>query len=296
MSFQTPILLLTYNRPHLAERVFEAIREQEPSRLYIAADGPRANRVGDAEKCQQVRTIAGKVDWDCQVQTFFLDENLGCKLAVSSAIDWFFKQEEEGIILEDDCLPHTDFFRYCEELLAYYRQEEKVWMISGTNQIGHYETRTSFHFAHLGSVWGWATWKRAWRHYDVNMNDWPQNQNVFENHFSTELAQQRKAVTEKTYQGHINTWDYQWAYAMVKNGGLSVVPSVNLVENIGFGEDATHTEAKPEGLYNKTDKGIGFPLKYPAEVVADRNFDNEVYNRLKPKVGWKGKLRKVLGI
>lgn len=281
MPLETPILFLVYNRPQLTAQVFEAIKAQQPAKLYIAADGPKINKEGDEQKCQQVREVVAQVDWPCEVKTLFREENIGCKLAVSSAIDWFFEQEEEGIILEDDCQPHPDFFKYCEELLNHYRLEEKVWMISGTNQLGEYKTAASHHFVRLGSIWGWATWRRAWQHYDANMHDWPQNKQVFEKYFSPEQAAQRTNVTEKTYQNELDTWDYQWAYTMVKNGGLCATPTVNLVQNIGFGPDATHTDAQPEGLDNSIIRTLKYPLQYPDKIEADSEFDDEVFERLR---------------
>lgn len=257
MTFNTPILLLSYNRPQLTDRVFDAIRQQQPKKLYVAIDGANVIKDGDAEKCEAVRQIVRIVDWECDVKMLYRQEHLGCKRAVSGAIDWFFSQEEEGIILEDDCLPTPDFFKFCGELLEYYRDNEKVWMVSGTNQMGEYKPEQSYHFLRLGSVWGWATWKRAWQHYDVNMKDWPENRGIWQRLFKDkDLVDKRTNATQKTYSGEIDTWDYQWAYAMVKHDAFAVMPSVNLVENIGFGSGATHTNEQLEKLYNKTDKTL----------------------------------------
>lgn len=295
MSFTTPILLLAYNRPVLTERVFNAIRQQKPQRLYVALDGINVLKDGDAEKCEAVKAIIKTVDWDCKVKVLYRQQHLGCKLAVSGAINWFFEQEEEGIILEDDCLPHPDFFRYCSELLEYHRDNEKVWMISGTNQMGEYEPEQSYHYLRLGSVWGWATWRRAWQNYDVAMKDWPENKEIWTKLFKDKgLVNQRTNATQKTYQGEVDTWDYQWAYVMAKYDAFAVMPSVNLVENIGFGGGATHTNEQPEKLYNQTDKILEFPLNHPPNKILsgyDNGIDSLIANYLSPKIESKASSR-----
>ncbi len=284
MKFTKPILLLAYNRPALMERVFEAIRKQQPTKLYVALDGINILESEDDERCEAVKAIIKTVDWDCKVKVLYRQQHLGCKLAVSGAISWFFEQEEEGMILEDDCLPHPGFFKYCSELLEYYRDNEKVWMISGTNQMGEYQPEQSYHFVRLGSVWGWATWKRAWQHYDVEMRGWPENKETWSELFKNErLIAQRTQASEKAYRGEIDTWDYQWAYAMAKHDTYAIMPSVNLVENIGFGEGATHTNAVPEKLYNKTDKTLKFPLKHPPNKILsieNKFIDELIFNYL----------------
>lgn len=288
MNFTTPILLLAYNRPALTEQTFNTIRQQKPERLYVALDGVNVLKDGDAEKCEVVKAIIKSVDWDCKVKVLYRQQHLGCKLAVSGAINWFFEQEEEGIILEDDCLPCPDFFKYCSELLEYYRNDEKVWMISGTNQMGEYKPERSYHYVRLGSVWGWASWRRAWQNYDVVIKDWPENKDIWAKLFKSKgLVKQRTNATQKTYQGEIDTWDYQWAYAMAEHGAYAVMPSVNLVENIGFGSGATHTFETPEKLYNKTDKTLKFPLNHPPnKILLDdlNNLDDLIFNFLYPKV------------
>jgi hypothetical protein len=278
----TPVLFLVFNRPGPTARVFEAIRQAQPAKLYVAADGPRPGREEDVEKCRQTREIASRVDWACEVKTLFRDENLGCKRAVSSAIDWFFASVGEGIILEDDCLPEGSFFRFCEELLHHYRHDERVMMISGNNRLGQWDAGTSYHFSKIGAIWGWATWKRAWALYDVHMADWPEAEkmNLLESVFKDKnQAAHRKMVCEKTYGGLIDTWDYPWTFARLAQHGLSVVSSVNLVENIGFGPDATHTKNSTNPLDNLKAQAAGFPLKHPRFVVADERFDDEVFYR-----------------
>ena len=172
-SVNTPVLFLIFNRPETTEIVFSVIRKAEPPRLYVAADGPRPDYPNDAESCEIVRAIATDVNWDCKVKTLFRDQNLGCKLAASKAIDWFFEQELEGIILEDDCLPDQSFFWFCQELLGKYRDDTRIMHIGGTNfQFGKERTKYSYYFSRYAHVWGWASWRRAWKFYDVEMKNW----------------------------------------------------------------------------------------------------------------------------
>ena len=157
-KLETPVLFLVFNRPDTTAQVFEAIRQAKPPRLYVASDGAREDKEGELEKVKQVREIVSQVDWNCEVKTLFRDKNLGCKIAVSSAIDWFFEQEEMGIILEDDCLPHPTFFRFCQELLERYRDDERIGMISGNNfQFGRKCTDYSYYFSMYSHIWGWAS-------------------------------------------------------------------------------------------------------------------------------------------
>lgn len=241
MPINTPILFLVFNRPDTTARVFEAIAKQQPKYLFIAADGPRLNKNGEAELCQKVREITSNITWPCEVKTLYRNENLGCKIAVSSAINWFFSEVEEGIILEDDCLPHPDFFVFCEALLHRYRNNNKVMHIGGSNfQFGIKREYGSYYYSAYAHIWGWATWRRAWKNYDVNFN--PQD-------FDALLKQRFKRKLEQTYWKNIltklqnntlNTWDYQWTFSIWNKNGLCIVPNQNLVTNIGAGKDATH--------------------------------------------------------
>jgi len=168
----TPVLFLIFNRPNTTQKVFNAIRQAKPKQLFVAADGPRKGKEGEKEKYEQAREIIEQVDWNCEVRTLFREKNLGCKIAASSAIDWFFENVDEGIILEDDCLPSQSFFRFCQELLEYYRDDTRIMMISGNNfQFGKVRGEGSYYFSKYAHVWGWATWRRAWKHYDVNMKN-----------------------------------------------------------------------------------------------------------------------------
>lgn len=244
---KTPILFLIFNRPDTTEKVFEKIKKQKPKYLYVAADGARHDKEGEAEKCIQTREIINKIDWDCELKTLFRDKNLGCKVAVSSAINWFFEHVEEGIILEDDCLPSDSFFSYCEELLEKYRYDSRIMHISGENPLDMAFNDKSYYFSKISHIWGWATWRRAWQKYDPefeNFDIFIQN-NLIKDVFSEKHVQDYwNKIFTRVKEGKINTWDYQWTYALFVNNGLSINPNKNLISNIGFGvEGATHTDS-----------------------------------------------------
>lgn len=269
-----PILFLIFNRPDLTKRVFERIREARPGQLFIAADGPRADRPGEADFCVQTRSVVETIDWDCEVHRLFCDHNLGCKMAVSSAITWFFAHVEEGIILEDDCLPHPSFFRFCRELLERYRDNERVVAISGNNfQPANKNSRYSYYFSIYNHIWGWASWRRAWQHYDGDLKRWPQ---LREEQWLSKLFRRPEAVRywsaifDQVYEKRIDSWGYPWTYSCWIQNGLTVLPSVNLVTNLGFDERATHTKHKDAQSANLPVQAMPFPLIYPPKVV--RNF------------------------
>ena len=240
----TPILFLIFNRPDLTQRVFAVIKQVKPRKLFIAADGPRPDRIGEDELCKETRELVlNMVDWDCEVKTLFRESNLGCKLAVSGAIDWFFEQVEQGIILEDDCLPSQSFFNFCETLLDKYSFDDRIMHIGGTCFLP-FSIKESYHFTCFAHIWGWATWRRAWRKYDVKMNDW---QFLRISSFLETKLKNRRFVTywrnafDSVYNGSFDNWDFQWTYAIWKNNALAINASTNLITNIGFQENATHT-------------------------------------------------------
>lgn len=240
----TPVLLLIFNRPKTTKLVFEQIRLAKPKKLFIAADGPRENKIGEQEKCEQARAIVNDIDWDCEINTLFRDKNLGCGCAVSSAISWFFENVEEGIILEDDCLPNQDFFRFCNEMLIKFRFDKEIMEVTGTSLFSNQQTfgNATYYFSEYGSIWGWATWKRAWSFYDIKMSDYPQKISSLKNRIEKKKdGKVWLGSFEKAYLGQFDTWDYQWIYTIWKNKGLCVVPNYNLISNIGFGSDSTHT-------------------------------------------------------
>lgn len=277
----TPILLIAFNRPKLTKRVFDKISDAQPKKLYVAIDGPRSNHVEDQEKILKVKDIFKKIDWKCE--TFFLDRklNLGCKVGVSGAIDWFFKNENKGIILEDDCVPGSDFFTFCEELLIKYENNNNIFMITGDNfQDGIIRGNSSYYFSKLTHVWGWATWKRAWEKYDVNMSFWPvfKNSIEFKNIFSIKLATNYfSSIFDSVYKQKIDTWDYQWNACVWFYKGLTITPNKNLVTNIGFGPDATHTKDAKDKYKSSREAQKILPLKHTDKIIRDEKADEYTF-------------------
>ena len=283
----TAVLFLIFNRPETTQQVFSTIRQAKPPRLYVAADGPRIENPDEANQCELARSIATQVDWKCEVKTLFQDQNLGCRLAVSQAIDWFFGQELEGIILEEDCFPDQSFFWFCQELLNRYRDDTRIMHIGGTNfQFGKKRTNYSYYFSRYTHLWGWATWRRAWMFYDEKLNQWPEAK---QNDILLPWADDRcfifywKNLFEKAANGDLDTWDPQWIFACWSQNGLSVIPSVNLVSNLGFSKDSTHTQDENSPLANMPRKAITFPLEHPIHFVrhlkADRQVERQQFSR-----------------
>ena len=278
-SFKTPILFLIFNRPDTTVKVFEEIQKRKPKYLYVAADGPRKNILGEVELCHQTRDIIKQVDWDCDVKTLFREQNLGCGKAVSSAITWFFENVEQGIILEDDCLPHPDFFNYCEELLDKYKYNEQVMLISGDNfQNRIKRSEESYYFSAYPHIWGWATWRKNWNKYDylLEKTSTKEFKVISKEYFPLWTEQQvwlDKFLLMK--KKAIDTWDYQFVFSIWINKGLSILPNVNLVSNIGFLENSTHTSDPNHKFANIPTQNI-LPLKHPSTIernlVADEYF------------------------
>ena len=244
---KTPVVFVVFNRPELTRRVFQRIREARPSTLLVVCDGPRPDQPDDQGKVDEVRAIVAKgVDWPCELLTNYSDENLGCRERPKSGFDWALSLFEEAIFLEDDCLPDLSFFTFCEEMLDRFRDDERVLHINGTNYIAPYlSPKTSYFFSKYVWVWGWATWRRAWQHYDYTLATWDDRRTALKESFDTgrEQAFWMSTFEEARRDWHAaQAWDFPWIYSCWTRGGLSVVPSVNLVENLGFGPDATHTK------------------------------------------------------
>lgn len=268
-----PVLFVVFSRPDTTARVFEAIRQARPPRLYVAADGPRASRPGEAQLCEETRRIASAVDWPCELKTLFRPENLGCKAAVSGAIDWFFDNEEQGVILEDDCLPDASFFEYCDALLEKHKDDLRVMCISGDNFMPaevRQEIKDSYYFSTFFHIWGWASWRRAWKGYDVSMSRWSPEvgKRLLKKVFPDNAPLRRIWMSSfsNAAAGNINTWDYQWVFHCWVSGGLSCMPAHNLISNIGFDERATHTTAG-NNQANLPTQALPLPLKHPATVT-----------------------------
>ena len=284
-AFQTPILFVVFNRPDATKLVFEEIRKIRPAFFYIAADGPRQNRLDDVEKCRKVREIVANIDWPCEVKTLFREKNLGCKKAESSAFDWFFGHVEKGIILEDDCLPNQSFFPYCEELLERYKDDKRVMHISGDNFLrknSQFKRDESYYFSHIPHVWGWASWRRAWNLYDVEIKRWPEVKKlralvpVFNN---PGVYEYWSYVWDKYYANKIDSYDGQWVFACALYGGVCINPTVNLISNIGFGDDSTHTK-NLQWFANMHTETINFPLIHQKNVSVDYAADAFTFREL----------------
>lgn len=272
MITKVPVLFLIFNRPSETKIVFDAIKKSKPTQLFIAADGPRENVKGEKELCNMTREITENINWPCKVKRLYRKNNLGCKKAVSGAMRWFFKNVEEGIILEDDCLPDLSFFKYCEELIVKYRHNKSIGIIGGNNFSGNSTTKDSYYFSLFSQMWGWATWRRVWKNYDIKMRKWPDlNRRNWLNTLFPELTQVIYwwSIFDSTYRGKVDTWDYQWVFSSWVKGYLNIVPRVNLVKNIGFGNQATHLKEKRVEHNQKINK-ITFPLRYPNKI--ERNF------------------------
>lgn len=259
------ILFIVYNRPELTARIFSAIRKARPEKLYIAADGPKRNHERDIVACHRVREIVSHVDWPCDVKTIFRKENQGCVQSVTSSITWFFDNEDEGIVLEDDCLPNPDFFRYCAELLARYRDDERVMVISGDNSIdAELKNHSSYAFVRFALVWGWASWARAWAHYNpASIGSDARNEailNICKNENNFRIINEN---LEKIIHHRFDTWDYIWNFNIWAQKGLCVIPKENLISNIGFSKDATHTTDITDRRANRPMRSLKFPLIHP---------------------------------
>jgi len=292
-QLQTPVLFVIFNRPETERRVFAEIRKARPKKLYVVADGPRPHQAGEAERCAEARAIIDEVDWDCEVIKNYSEVNLGCKIRVSSGLDWFFQNVEEGIVLEDDCLPHPSFFPYCEEMLARYRNDRRVSIISGVNlQFGRQRGEGSYYFSRMCHIWGWASWRRVWQNYDVKMATWPefkQEDGINKIWRRWHTRRYWNKIFQRIYDNEINTWDYQLVYSIWKNDGLSVIPNVNLVSNIGFQAGGTHTQSyhKFADLPTYDLGAIKHPSVVAQDVVADEYYARNltlfgrIWNRLK---------------
>lgn len=298
-----PIAYIVFNRPRHTRETFAAIRAQRPSQLFLIADGPRPGNSTDIERCREVREIVDQIDWPCKVHRNYADVNLGLKRRVSSGLNWVFAQVECAIVLEDDCLPHPDFFGFCNTLLERYADDERVWVITGNNfQAGRRRGNSAYYFSKYNHCWGWASWRRAWQHYDGNLRFWETWRH------SSDWANKMPDPVERAYwarifdtvaRGEIDSWAYPWTASVWYHGGLTATPNVNLVTNIGFGPDSTHTMA------NEDQPGIPThplgPLTHPRKVAQNRQadcfvFDNHFSGRYqRPHRGFLALPRRIAG-
>ena len=278
------IIFLVFNRPECTAKVFERIAAARPENLLLVADGPRTGLSNDAGRVALVRDIISKVDWPCTVYCNFSEQNLGCRARVSSGLDWAFGIVEDAIILEDDCVPDVSFFEFCQTLLDQHRFDPRVMHIGGVNfqrKIQH--TADSYYYSKYQHVWGWATWRRAWRFYDLGMTQW---RNLKSSGWLKTICPDKieleywTDIFDRAYKGEINTWDYQWNFACWTQGGVAVVPLVNLVENIGFGLDATHTTGVMEPGKALVAGSLFGDVKHPAEIKVNRRADRYTFRHV----------------
>ncbi len=299
-----PVALFVFNRPRLTSQVYERVRAAKPRRLLVVADGPRSDREDDVHLCEASRKIVSSPDWSCDLLMNLADENLGCRRRLSSGLDWVFDQSAEAIVLEDDCLPGSSFFRFCTAMLRRYRDDGRVMHVSGDNfQDGNRRGTGSYFFSRYSLSWGWATWKRAWRFYDVNVAAWPAA--AKEGWLESILDSPREVqywtdIFDKLYRGEIDTWDYQWLFACWRRGGLSIQPNENLVTNIGAGPDATHFKGNHSTL--------GIPIRelgeltHPPAITRDSEADRFTFaehiggKEMWEKKPWLWKVRKKLAL
>jgi hypothetical protein len=249
-GISTPVLLLIHARPETTRQVLDSLRIVRPRNLYVAADGPRAQVPDETYRCEEARRIAIAADWDCDIHTLFRAEHLGLEPAVTSGLNWFFDHAAEGIILEDDCCPSKSFYLFCQDLLEHYRAEPTVMHIGGNNfQYGRKRGAASYYFSNYALVWGWATWRRAWNQFR----------------------------TDESKFGHLApTWDAQWQQTLERHGGVAIVPNVNLVSNVGFGQGASHTRTLERYSFLPAGE-VDFPLVHPEQVAVNKEADVFTY-------------------
>ncbi len=283
-TVDSPVTLLIFNRPETTRRVFAEVAKVRPGTLLVVADGPRPGKRDDLEKCKAARNIVEHVDWDCRVLRDYSDVNLGCRDRVSSGLGWVFQNVDRAIILEDDCLPHPTFFRFCDELLDRYADDDRIASISGNN-FNRQELRSpySYRFSMFPLIWGWASWARVWKNYDVNMSQLPrflQEGRLVDLLGDAASVRYWKNILRRVYERKIDTWDYQFTFSCWLNGQLHIVPQVNLVSNIGYQTDATHTTGPPDWRTNLPVEPMSFPLSHPPFVIRHAKADNEIKRRV----------------
>lgn len=282
-QLETPIAFMIFNRPEYTNAVFAEIRKAQPKKLFIIADGPRIP--SEEAACKEARAIVENIDWPCEVYRNYAEQNLGLKERFRSGLNWYFKHVEQGIILEDDCLPHPSFFQFTNEMLERYKNEEQIMMISGDNFLPNFEIKDSYAFSKFFSIWGWATWRRAWQKYDIEMYDWgePGGKKFLETLYPKSQKYMRthmKKIFDDAYTGRLKTWDVQWLYSCLVNNGLCIIPRVNLISNIGI--IGTHSGGSNQNrpvfnIYNSN-------FTHPIAITHNKEYDYIFYERdFKPK-------------
>ncbi len=285
IPFTVPILLIAWRRPQKLQCVIDAIRPIAPTVIFIACDGPRPDQAGESAKVEACRQLVDTaIDWPCRIEHLYSHTNQGCSLGPSIAINWFFSHVPEGIILEDDCVPHPDFFLFCTELLERYRNDWRIWCISGNNfQDGQNRGDGSYYCSRYANCWGWASWSSRWVHFDRQLDSWPQLQEsgLLSSLFPDPVERRYWAIIWERTHRHLATatwWDYQWQFAMVTHNGLSITPNMNLVKNVGFGSDASHTVAEDVDHYGQSLISIG-DIVHPSHLLPHTIADEYLFYR-----------------
>ena len=278
--FKTPILLLIFNRPDNLTKIIKILEKIKPSKIYISADGPRFHNSEDSKLCKDSRKLFSKLNWKCKVKKNFLGKNYGCRDAVSKGISWFFRNEKCGIILEDDCLPSKDFFKFCEKNLRKYYKHYRIGCITGNNFQNKVNIRETYYFSRYPHCWGWATWSRAWKKYQKDINFWPNYKNTedWRNYFDDSIEQRYwTKIFNNTFLKKIDSWAYPWTISLWKNKMLTITPKSNLVKNVGFNHDATHTISSLDDMKYKTKSLVG-KWKSPKKIEINIKNDEYVFN------------------
>ena len=281
--YDIPILFIIFRRKDVALKSFERIKTVQPTKLYIACDGPRKHVKAESVLVEETRqTILNAIDWPCNIQTLFQTENLGCGQGVYTAINWLFENEERGIILEDDCIMQQSFFPFAEELLERYKDDNRIGMIDGANYIKDVTIPDSYGFSHYKATNGWATWRRAWRNMDFDM-DWrktPYADSIIANmgYRSRDIKYWKYRINIVDHKD-VSAWDWQWYFTLAAHNQLGIYPCCSLQSNIGFGEGATHTKGGKTPDYYLTDKEIEFPLRHPKYIVPYTPFEKGFFNQ-----------------
>lgn len=284
-TFEIPIVLIVFNRIDLVERQIEILEKIKPETLLVVSDAPREGNETDYDKVMIIRELFDRISWPCTVLKDYAEKNLGCDKRIASGLDWTFEQVDKAIILEDDCIPSIDFFRYAKELLLRYENDLRVHYIAGTNPIKKYKLKDSYSFIYRADTWGWATWKRAWDTFDYNkfVEQWDEEKKKkikWPYHLPFDKHSWVKSIELNRAKG-ATPWDFCWAWHVMKNNGFSIVPQKNMIENVGFREDATHTTERPGG-YDGTIEPLDFPLRHPLQMSLDKRYYYENWKYEKP--------------
>lgn len=273
--FKTPIVLLVFNRVDTLNEIFNILKKLKPSCILVVADGPRSGRLDDIKGCKDVRDLIDSIRWDCDIHKNYSDVNLGCKKRVSTGITWAFNKVSEAIFIEDDCLPDISFFYFAQELLEKYRNDKRINMVNGSNFCEDVKNSDSYLFSKYVDVWGWASWSSRWiGRYDENISDWPIYKKNNEFIPNRKYLKYWRNIFDHVSKGKIDTWDYQFQYMCWKEKSLNIVPSKNLIRNIGFGENATHTTERNTFFENINVHSVNFPLIHPEEIKVSSGYDS----------------------